>query len=207
MPPTRPPPRPALTHFLCLPLVTAASRPQLSESLASFHADVTSATGFNVPAEAVRPVDTLHLTLGVMSLPQKEEELDRAVALLAALKPREILSRIKPPSADARAGYGPLNSRRRSGKGGGGTVENHAAGAAVHAAGQQGRGPLRPACRPGRRAAAVLRRDSVRLPRGPSTRRRGPAFAPARHHCQHDLRQAWQRPGGKGTAAAAAEAG
>ncbi len=91
------PSKPALTHFLCLPLVTAASRPQLSESLGQFRADVTNYAGFRVPDEAVRPVGTLHLTLGVMSLAQSEK-LDRAVALLKALRPAEILSGIRPAS-------------------------------------------------------------------------------------------------------------
>ncbi|KAK3067151.1 hypothetical protein LTS18_001282, partial [Coniosporium uncinatum] len=35
--------KPPLTHFLCIPLVTAASRPQLDASFAKFRADVLSA--------------------------------------------------------------------------------------------------------------------------------------------------------------------
>jgi len=92
---SRPPPRPALTHFLCLPLVTQSSRPQLTESLAAFRADVTSPASFSVPQEAVRPVGTLHLTLGMMSFP-RDEGLDRAVAFLQTLKPSEILASIQP---------------------------------------------------------------------------------------------------------------
>lgn len=94
------PPKPAPTHFLCIPLVTTTSRPQLVESLAAFRTDVTnpqSLGGFDVPDGAVRPVGTLHLTLGVMSFPQGED-LGKALELLKSLKPREILSAITPPA-------------------------------------------------------------------------------------------------------------
>lgn len=90
---------PPLTHFLCIPLVTPTSRPQLSASLASFRDDVTSATdvgGFELPAEAVRPVGTLHLTLGMMSFP-RSEGLSRAVELLQSLQPRETLAGLERP--------------------------------------------------------------------------------------------------------------
>ncbi len=36
------PPKPPLTHFLCLPLVTSASRSQLLAPLQQFIADVTN---------------------------------------------------------------------------------------------------------------------------------------------------------------------
>ncbi len=85
------PPRPSPTHFLCVPLVTPASRPQLVQSLGSFLADVSSPASFGVPEDAVRPVGTLHLTLGVFSLPQSES-LERAKELLRSLKPREMLA-------------------------------------------------------------------------------------------------------------------
>ncbi|KAI3394290.1 hypothetical protein diail_2937 [Diaporthe ilicicola] len=90
---------PPLTHFLCIPLVTAASRPQLSQSLASFRDDVIrpkSLGGFELPVDAVRPVGTLHLTLGMMSFP-KDEGLAKAIELLRSLKLREILSTVKTP--------------------------------------------------------------------------------------------------------------
>ncbi|KAK6845095.1 hypothetical protein PG995_015205 [Apiospora arundinis] len=89
------PPRPSPTHFLCIPLVTSLSRQQLVSALTSFSSDVTSPQSFGVPAEAIRPVGTLHLTLGVMSFP-KNEELDRATALLKTLAPRQILKAIGP---------------------------------------------------------------------------------------------------------------
>lgn len=82
--------RPPLTHFLCLPLVNSTSLPQLEESLAAFKAAYPPApvSAFSsgrdqytpeqnvslgaIPEGALRPLGTLHLTLGVMSLPTKE---------------------------------------------------------------------------------------------------------------------------------------
>ncbi|KAK8133929.1 hypothetical protein PG984_005941 [Apiospora sp. TS-2023a] len=87
------PPRPAPTHFLCIPLVTSQSRQQLVSALASFGSDVTSPQSFGLPGEAIRPVGTLHLTLGVMSFP-KNEGLDKATELLKTLAPRRILDSI-----------------------------------------------------------------------------------------------------------------
>lgn len=78
---------PRLTHFLCLPLVTAASRPQLQANLKSFRAEVTQATARNpdgIPDRAVRPVGTLHLTLGVMSL-GTPARVEAALTLLRSL--------------------------------------------------------------------------------------------------------------------------
>ncbi len=69
--------RPPLTHFLCLPLVTEASRPQLEASVKAFKDDVSSlgdassdpsGRQFSIPSKAIRPVGSLHCTLGVMSL-------------------------------------------------------------------------------------------------------------------------------------------
>lgn len=100
-----PKPQP-LTHFLCIPLVTPTSRPQLSASLASFRHDVTSASdvgGFDLPVEAVRPVGTLHLTLGMMSFPSNEG-LDRAVEVLRSLSPRETLAALKTPGLAGQEG-------------------------------------------------------------------------------------------------------
>lgn len=91
------PPKPSPTHFLCIPLVTATSRSQLTASLAAFSADVTSQDSFAVPAGAVRPVGTLHLTLGVMSFP-KNEGLDKAIAILKTLHPQKMLSGHCPPA-------------------------------------------------------------------------------------------------------------
>jgi activating signal cointegrator complex subunit 1 len=65
--------KPQLTHFLCLPLVTDTSKPKLQQGLERFKEEL--AKDGPVPTKAVRPVGTLHLTLGVMSLsPQNLEE-------------------------------------------------------------------------------------------------------------------------------------
>lgn len=93
-----------LTHFLCLPLVTANSRPQLERSMQEFRdilsVDQSNSTispermhrgsDFNkeevlpgVHPKAIRPVGALHCTLGVMSL--DEERLRRAIVLLENL--------------------------------------------------------------------------------------------------------------------------
>jgi activating signal cointegrator complex subunit 1 len=64
--------KPQLTHFLCLPLVTDTSRPQLQRGLEKFKEEL--AKDGPVPTKAVRPVGTLHLTLGVMSLVPSELE-------------------------------------------------------------------------------------------------------------------------------------
>lgn len=81
------PPKPSPTHFLCIPLVTPSSRSQLIQSLASFRAEVSdrgaTATGLGlspggylnvVPEEAIRPVGSLHLTLGVFGFHPKKPQ-------------------------------------------------------------------------------------------------------------------------------------
>ncbi|KAJ1338540.1 activating signal cointegrator complex subunit 1 [Microdochium nivale] len=93
------PPRPAPTHFLCLPLVTVLSRPQLAKSLGAFAADVASPDSFAVPEQALRPLGTIHLTLGVMSLaPGGSSGLDGAIALLRSLVPSPAVSALLRPS-------------------------------------------------------------------------------------------------------------
>jgi activating signal cointegrator complex subunit 1 len=91
--------RPPLTHFLCIPLVTESSRPELENSLLRFKqiiADLDNAsstqspTPSSIPPTAIRPVDTLHLTLGVMSL-QESHRVEEAVDLLKNLDIRELL--------------------------------------------------------------------------------------------------------------------
>lgn len=74
------PPKPTPTHFLCIPLITASSRPQLTRSLAVFREEVTTPNPNNaygalpVPEEAIRPVGTIHLTLGVMSFLEPKQQ-------------------------------------------------------------------------------------------------------------------------------------
>lgn len=87
----RPEKRPPLTHFLCLPLVNSSSISQLESTFATFKteyppvpvANLSNASNrqrarATIPEGAVRPLGTLHLTLGVMSLPTK----DRLVEVL-----------------------------------------------------------------------------------------------------------------------------
>ncbi len=94
------PPRvkqPPLTHFLCLPLVTPTSRPQLKDSIARFRHDVaeTHIPNFpgGLPEKAIRPVGTLHLTLGVMSL-ITPERIDLALRVLKGLNLTGLLANI-----------------------------------------------------------------------------------------------------------------
>ncbi|KAG8414362.1 hypothetical protein J3459_014828 [Metarhizium acridum] len=95
------PPRPSPTHFLCLQLASS----QLTKNLAAFRADVTGASGFGVPDDAVRPPGTLHLTLGVMSL--KPEDVGPTIEVLKTLRPRDML-------AELRAANNPLASTTAS---------------------------------------------------------------------------------------------
>ncbi|KAF4336505.1 hypothetical protein FBEOM_9637 [Fusarium beomiforme] len=84
MPPK--PVRASPTHFVCIPL----AGPQLARSLAAFRTEVTNPSGFGVPPTAVRPLGTLHLTLGVMSL--KDEGVEQAAEVLNSLKLNEFLA-------------------------------------------------------------------------------------------------------------------
>ncbi|KAK3683642.1 kinase A anchor protein [Podospora appendiculata] len=115
------PPKPAPTHFLCIPLVTPISRPQLMQSLASFHADVTSPTSFNIPDDAVRPVGTLHLTLGVFSFPSPPPAAAtaaaaKAIELLQSLRLREILADAAVTGASTKADAGGVARQRKAGE-------------------------------------------------------------------------------------------
>ncbi|KAJ5093247.1 hypothetical protein N7456_009108 [Penicillium angulare] len=97
----RPEKRPPLTHFLCIPLVNSDSLPQLEESVKTFRKDYPPIPVADlprgqdppsndhvsqslIPEGAIRPLGTLHLTLGVMSLPS-QERLDQAINLLRSL--------------------------------------------------------------------------------------------------------------------------
>ncbi|OJD20853.1 hypothetical protein ACJ73_07811 [Blastomyces percursus] len=91
--------KPRLTHFLCLPLVNPTSIPQLASSLSEFRdsiplvpppvsarvkASAQLPDTLLFPDRALRPLGTLHLTLGVMSLLTKER-LEEALAFLQSL--------------------------------------------------------------------------------------------------------------------------
>lgn len=96
--------KPPLTHFLCLPLVTRDSKPQLQASSEKFRDIVTTKNEqtasqveeagdddnstsetitSSVHPKAIRPVGALHCTLGVMSLDQNK--LEEAKELLRNL--------------------------------------------------------------------------------------------------------------------------
>ncbi|KAL1849216.1 hypothetical protein Plec18170_007507 [Paecilomyces lecythidis] len=116
--------KPQLTHFLCFPLVNDVSLPQLESSISAFKAAVPSRprtendhplkpTPPLVPDGAFRPVGTLHLTLGVMSLPTRER-LEEAINLLQSLDlvsmAREAEARVKSAQNRPRASLEtPLN--------------------------------------------------------------------------------------------------
>lgn len=117
-----------LTHFLCIPVVTVTSRPQLEQSFRQFRSMVClvnttspSSTASRSKTEsgsikdamrvvhpkAVRPIGSLHLTLGVMSL--SRDQLREAKAFLESLDMESILDRVQPgtqtsdTSSDSRA--------------------------------------------------------------------------------------------------------
>ncbi|KAF7522876.1 hypothetical protein PCG10_007015 [Penicillium crustosum] len=105
--------RPQLTHFLCLPLVNAKSLSQLEESLATFKtAHITDpgpasqpssnsqrdTSRLGLPSTAFRPLGTLHLTLGVMSLPNKER-LDQALTFFQSLDLADLMKEAERVSA------------------------------------------------------------------------------------------------------------
>lgn len=88
------PPKAPLTHFLCLPLVTSSSKTQLTSSLQQFAVDATDAepgVAAEIPAKAIRPLGTLHLTLGVMSL-VTQGRIDAASKFCQSLDIRKLLT-------------------------------------------------------------------------------------------------------------------
>ncbi|KAK4692810.1 activating signal cointegrator complex subunit 1, partial [Lecanoromycetidae sp. Uapishka_2] len=97
------PPRPQLTHFLCLPLVNSSTRPQWQASIQRFTAEVS---GPDVPEEsrlspkAIRPVGAIHLTLGVMSL-LTPERVEAACTFLRSLDMSAILRTANDTSPNA----------------------------------------------------------------------------------------------------------
>lgn len=106
--------KPRLTHFLCLPLVNQTSIPQLIASLEEFKASIplvsssaasrAVAAGHApaqtplVPDGALRPLGTLHLTLGVMSLPT-QDQVDEALNFLQSL---DVVSIMQEAEAETR---------------------------------------------------------------------------------------------------------
>jgi activating signal cointegrator complex subunit 1 len=91
--------RAPLTHFLCLPLVNSSSKAELEASLQRFRRIVTTLnaplnTVPKLPLEAIRNVESLHLTLGVMSL--GDEKLQEAIKLLNGLDIHELYTSVAP---------------------------------------------------------------------------------------------------------------
>ena len=96
------PSRPPLTHFLCIPLVTSESKPQLHTSLARFREMVTGDdVSPSIDPKTIRPPGTLHFTLGVMSL--NDQQLSEATDLLRSLDTKSILQQVA-VSKDGAAG-------------------------------------------------------------------------------------------------------
>ncbi|KAL9015800.1 MAG: hypothetical protein Q9185_006814 [Variospora sp. 1 TL-2023] len=111
MPPNK---KPIPTHFLSLPLTTTSSAPQWQAALQNFSADIQAlrpclpsvsasssttsslpepATRPIIPVKAIRPVGTLHLTVGVMSL-MRTEEVDAAVDFLRRVNVEGVLAEV-----------------------------------------------------------------------------------------------------------------
>ncbi|KAL8988399.1 MAG: hypothetical protein Q9177_002525 [Variospora cf. flavescens] len=106
--------KPIPTHFLSLPLTTTSSAPQWQAALQHFSADIQAlrpcppsasasssttsrlpepATRPIIPVKAIRPVGTLHLTVGVMSL-LRTEEVDAAVEVLRRVDVGGVLAEV-----------------------------------------------------------------------------------------------------------------
>ena len=77
-----------LTHFLCFPLFNQFSRPILRESFAQLRKDTTPM----IPENAFRPLGTLHITMGSLSLGRPELFAD-FTRLLSGLNLREMLKK------------------------------------------------------------------------------------------------------------------
>ncbi|KAL8783469.1 MAG: hypothetical protein Q9213_004606 [Squamulea squamosa] len=104
-----PPKKPPLTHFLCLPLTGGQAAPQWQASLQYFTNDITgidppgslsvststdNVRGNGIPVKAIRPLGTLHLTIGVMSL-KEPERVEGATKLLRDLDVGSMLAALK----------------------------------------------------------------------------------------------------------------
>ncbi|KAL8961525.1 MAG: hypothetical protein Q9193_001934 [Seirophora villosa] len=123
------PKKPVLTHFLCLPLTTH-SAPQWLAALQHFTADIQAlqppkscapptsgspAAARSIPIKAIRPLGTLHLTIGVMSL-TKPEQLDAAVELLRGLDIGSMLAKADEKHAsEQRAEVRPAEMNKKGG--------------------------------------------------------------------------------------------
>ncbi|RPB14113.1 hypothetical protein P167DRAFT_604336 [Morchella conica CCBAS932] len=98
-----PPRRPPLTHFLSIPLHTPAALPTLQTTLTT----LTTLLSPHLPPAAIRPAVTLHLTLGVMSLPTPEQ-LQSATSFLSSLDLPAILRSMTPTPAPPPVAQAPI---------------------------------------------------------------------------------------------------
>jgi activating signal cointegrator complex subunit 1 len=104
--------------------VTSTSRPQLQASLAIFRDAVTKTSTRElpdgIPEKAIRPLGTLHLTLGVMSL-LTPERVESALKVLKDINMMELLSSLQPQGTEASskvAGGATLKDKEADGNGG-----------------------------------------------------------------------------------------
>ncbi|EGD97977.1 hypothetical protein TESG_05276 [Trichophyton tonsurans CBS 112818] len=113
--------KPPLTHFLCIPLINEQSIYQLQSSLAEFKSLIPlvppsgPAAGHApdaplVPYGALRPLGTLHFTLGVMSL-TSQERLDETLSFFRSLDLASIMQEVEEEakSKDESDAQGPLS--------------------------------------------------------------------------------------------------
>ncbi|OAL68169.1 hypothetical protein A7C99_0567 [Trichophyton rubrum] len=113
--------KPPLTHFLCIPLINEQSIYQLQSSLAEFKSLIPlvppsgPAAGHApdaplVPYGALRPLGTLHFTLGVMSL-TSQERLDETLSFFHSLDLASIMQEVEEEakSKDESDAKGPLS--------------------------------------------------------------------------------------------------
>lgn len=89
-----------LTHFICIPLVTASSRPQLTRSLGLLRDSPVSG---NVPLRAFVPIDTLKMSVKItMSLPTPDR-FAMAEKLLQSLDLNSLTRELSKPSLRERS--------------------------------------------------------------------------------------------------------
>ncbi|KAJ6062706.1 uncharacterized protein N7446_006826 [Penicillium canescens] len=116
--------RQPLTHFLCLPLINTTSITQLESSITGFKTahlpgpgstspacpnDQASTSRLVIPSSAFRPLGTLHLTLGVMSLCNKER-LEQAISFFRSLDLKALISEADQVAARKRNTHTPSES-------------------------------------------------------------------------------------------------
>lgn len=77
-----------LTHFLCIPITTTHSRPQLEQALHQFKTDPSTS---QIPSNAYRPLQTLHIPIRPLRLPG--DRVDAACQHLQSLNIADLLQR------------------------------------------------------------------------------------------------------------------